>query len=73
MVAALFMQKTIVITLLGFSALNAPAMEAVDVPATLKRKKRPGWYMAEISTVIGYEASFVYAGAEHTGWCYHMF
>ena len=57
----------------GALGVERPHDGAMDVPATLKRKKRPGWYMAEITTVIGYEASFVYAGAEHTGWCYHMF
>ena len=61
----------------SFAALGveSPHDGAMDVPAILKKKKkkRPTWYMAEISTVMGYEVSFVYAGAKHTGWCYHMY
>ena len=65
--------KRLKISLLGLSTLKAPNDGAMDVlPPTLKKKKSPTWYMAEIST-MGYEESFDYVGRSWEGWCYDTY
>ena len=57
----------------GALGVESPHDGAMDVlPPTLKKKSRPTWYMAEIST-MGYEESFDYAGRSWEGWCYDTY